>query len=505
MKHELLGFDRLLEIAAWKFRDDEEGWAAFVAALPERVAERLKGEWWWQAHGGQSPPDQDWAVWLLMAGRGFGKTRAGAEWVWGKVRALRGDRPSPNPLPRAGGGSGLRIALVGATREDAVRVMVEGPSGLLRLARPGEATRWVATRGELQLPGGALAFVYSAEAPEALRGPEHHFAWCDELGKWAPRHPRIRSGGSADRTAVSKADAAWDNLMMGLRLGDRPQAVVTTTPRTTPLLKRVMALPGAVVTGGRMGENVHLPQAFTAWMAETYGGTRLGRQELDGELIEEVEGSLFPLEVLERCRESPLTPLASGESPSPPRGEGFRRIVVGVDPPASAGGDACGIVVCGSLGGRAPVQDGHAPGMTAAFTLVVLADHSVAGMRPEGWARAVVRAAEAWGADRVVAEKNQGGEMVGAVLRTADCMLPVTLVHASRGKAARAEPIAALMEAGRVRLAGHFPELETELHGLRIDGGYDGRGSPDRADACVWALAALIEGARRGEPRAVAL
>jgi len=179
--------------------------------------------------------------------------------------------------------------------------------------------------------------------------------------------------------------------------------------------------------------------------------------------------------------------------PPPRSGEDFRRIVVGVDPPASAGGDACGIVVCGQL-------EGAVPGF------VVLADHSVAGLRPEGWARAVARAADAWGADRVVAEKNQGGEMVASVLRSADCMLPVKLVHASRGKAARAEPVAALMEAGRVKLAGRFPELEAELNGLTIGGEYQGPGrSPDRADACVWALAALIEGAGRRAPRVVAL
>ena len=461
MRHRVLGFGRLLAIAARRFRDDEPGLFAFIASLPERVVARLKAEWHWQAHGGQRVPAGDWTVWMLMAGRGFGKTRAGAEWIWGKVRK----------------GASLRIALVGATREDAVRVMVEGPSGLLRLARPGEEMRWVTTRGELWLPGGARAFVYSAEAPEALRGPEHDFAWVDELGKWPPPPSGQQRG---------RGDEAWDNLMMGLRLGPRPQAMVTTTPRTTPLMKRVLALPGVAVTRGRTADNVHLPDAFKAWATETYGGTRLGRQELDGEWIEEVEGSLFPLPVLEAARFDP--------SPAPPcpGGEYWRRVVVGVDPPASAGGDACGIVVCGQLAGEPP-------------SFVVLADCSVSGLRPEGWARAVARAADAWGADRVVAEKNQGGEMVGAVLRHADCLLPVKLVHASRGKAARAEPVAALMESGRVKLAGRFPELEAELNALRIDGSYAAGGSPDRADACVWALSALIEGAGRREPRVAAL
>jgi phage terminase large subunit-like protein len=501
MKHDGLGFEALLRVAARHFRDDEDGWAAFVERLPAAVAARLKAEWWWQAHGGQQAPPclpdgTDWAVWVLMAGRGFGKTRAGAEWVWGKVRAPHPPTASQRVPPSPPGGEGLRIALVGATREDAVRVMVEGPSGLIAVARPDEAVRWVQTRGELELGRHARAFVYSAEAAEALRGPEHHFAWVDELGKW-------RAGG---RGPSSRSGQAWDNLMMGMRLGKRPQVMVTTTPRSTQLMKRVLTLPGAVVTRGRTGDNLHLPEAFTAWMTETYGGTRLGRQELDGELIEEVEGSLFPVEMMEAARESgtfagtrqgarvsPLTPLAFGESPSPSRGEGLVRIVVGVDPPASAGGDACGIVVCGQLEGAVPC-------------FVVLADHSVAGLRPEGWARAVARAADAWGADRVVAEKNQGGEMVASVLRSADCMLPVKLVHASRGKVARAEPVAALMEAGRVKLAGRFPELEAEMNGLTIGGEYQGPGrSPDRADACVWALAALIEGAGRRAPRVVAL
>jgi phage terminase large subunit-like protein len=246
---------------------------------------------------------------------------------------------------------------------------------------------------------------------------------------------------------------------------------------------------GVVTRRGATAHNqAHLPGAYLDAMRELYGGTRIGRQELDGELIEEVEGSLFPVEMMEKARLSPLSPTLS------PEGEReIKRIVVGVDPPASAGGDACGIVVCGQLDGVPP-------------SFAVLADCSVAGLRPEGWARAVTRAAEAWDADRVVAEKNQGGEMVAAVLRGADCLLPVRLVHASRGKAARAEPVTALMEAGRIMLAGRFPELEAELNGLTAGGDYAGPSrSPDRADACIWALAALIEGARRGDPRVLAM
>jgi phage terminase large subunit-like protein len=281
-----------------------------------------------------------------------------------------------------------------------------------------------------------------------LRGPEHGFAWCDELAKWA------------------QADATWDNLMMGMRVGERPRVMVTTTPRPVPLVRRVRGLAGAIETRGRTEENVHISPAFKAWVIETYGGTRLGRQELDGVLIEDVAGSLFPREVLERAR---VLDFARTE-------RDLVWVVVGVDPPASADGDACGIVVCG-LGG-----DGVA---------YVLSDCSVRGLRPEGWARAVARAAEAWGASLVVAEKNQGGEMVGSVLRQADALLPVRLVSASRGKGARAEPVAARFETGKAKLAGRFAELEDELAAMTAEG-FGGAGSPDRADACVWALSELI-------------
>jgi len=247
-----------------------------------------------------------------------------------------------------------------------------------------------------------------------------------------------------------------------------------------PLLKRVLALDRLVVTGGATDENVHLPDAFIDWMRDTYGGTRLGRQELGGELIEEVEGALFTREVMENAR-APST--ASG-GPPPPMGEDFTRIVVGVDPPASEG-RTCGIVVCAAA---------------ADAMLYVLADASVSGASPERWAGCVAAAAGAWGADRVIAEKNQGGDMVASVLRIADVHLPVKLVSASRGKSARAEPVAILFESGRARFAGRFPELEDELAGLLIGGGYAGPGkSPDRADACIWAMTALMR--KSPEPR----
>jgi phage terminase large subunit-like protein len=331
--------------------------------------------------------------------------------------------------------------------------MVEGSSGLLASAGQDERPLWEPSLGRLTWRNGTQAFVHSGANPEALRGPEHDYAWCDELAKWA------------------RGEATWDNLMFGLRRGAMPQALVTTTPRPTPLIRRLVRQ-ADVTTRGRTGDNVQLAESFTGQMTERYGGTRLGRQELDGELIEDVEGSLWPRALIEASRQ---------EGPPPD----FRRIVVGVDPPATAEGTS-GIVVCG-LG-----NDG---------TGVVLEDASVSGRRPEGWARAVASAAERWEADRVVAENNQGGEMVESVLRGADVALPVKPVRARFGKSTRAEPVAALFERGAAKFAGAFPELEDELAGMQAGGGYEGPGrSPDRADAMVWAMAELFAGPR-AEPR----
>jgi phage terminase large subunit-like protein len=444
---------------------DEEAWAWFLRGLSGPVKRALYHEWCWQAHGGQRVPEGDWRTWLLMAGRGFGKTRAGAEWVLARIAEANeaGTRTSTCPL---------RIALVGASREEAAKVMVEGPSGLLALARHDAPPVWHPTLGTLRFPGEAEAFLYSGANPEGLRGPEHHFAWCDEIAKW--RH----------------ADAAWDNLQMGLRLGARPRAVVTTTPRTGRILARLRALVGTVETGGRTRDNAHLPDAFVDWARQTYGGTRLGRQELDGELLEDFEGALFPRGMLEGARQSvgggsKVTSGGSHAAANLPR-ETFVRVVVGVDPPVSAAGDECGIVVCGRTG--------------APEVAFVLEDASAGGLSPEGWARRVAAAAERWRADRVVAEGNQGGQMVEAVLRGAGVRLPVKRVHARIGKAARAEPVAALFETGEAKLAGVFPKLEDQLAGLVAGGDWHGPGSPDRADAMVWAMTELML-ARRREPR----
>ena len=404
----------------------------------------------WRSEAQVPPKSEGWRTWMMRAGRGFGKTRAGAEWIH---RLAMGTR-------------GLRIALVGATPDEVRRVMIEGESGLLRVARK-VPVRWDPSLGRLTWPNGSQPFVYSGADPDGLRGPAHHFAWCDELAKW------------------DRADETWDNLQMTMRAGARPRTLVTTTPRPIAILKRIEAEPGTVVTTGRTDENTHLPPEFVAAMVETYGGTRLGRQELDGEILGDVEGALWKRTLIEEAR------ICAADRPHPnpsPEGEGlYQRVVVGVDPPASANGDACGIVAVG-LG-----EDGVG---------YVLGDHSVKGQTPEGWAAAVAYAAELHGAERVVAESNQGGEMVESVLRSADCALPVRPVHARFGKSQRAEPVAILFEKGKAKFAGRFPELEDELAGMKIGGGYEGPGrSPDRADAMVWAFTELMLGKVATEPR----
>ena len=415
--------------------DDKRRWLALSALTPAQKLGLLT-DWHGWAERGQAPPVGDWRVWLLRAGRGFGKTRTGAEWV----TALARDRPD------------LRIALVAATMHDARSVMVEGESGLLQVASIGGRPTWRRSTGEFRFGNGAIAYCFSADAPESLRGPQHDFAWCDELAKW-------RYG-----------EAAWDNLLMGLRLGDRPQVVVTTTPRPTSLMRKVIALPDCKETRGGTRDNRYLSDTFKAAIEAQYAGTRLGRQELDGEMLEDHEGALWSRALLDGCRDEAVPAL--------------KRVVVGVDPPASAAGDACGIV---------------AVGLDADGCAWVLEDASVAGASPATWAAAVAACVERHGADRVIAEANQGGEMVGEVLRGADAGLPVRLVHATRGKLARAEPVAALYEHGRVKHGGRFPALDDELAGMVVGGVYAGPGrSPDRADALVWAVTELCLRGRRG-------
>lgn len=417
----------------------DKGYDAWFKRLRDDRYEKLLTDWSWWRREDQCPPAGNWHVWMLLAGRGFGKTRTGAEWV----RAFAEATP------------GARIALVAASLHEARQVMVEGESGLLAIAPDATRPDYESSLRRLTWPNGAVATLYSAAEPDSLRGPEHQAAWCDEIAKWP------------------QGEAAWDNLMLTMRIGAQPQVVATTTPRGVPLVRRLMKEPGVAVTRGTTASNsLNLSPRWQATMAAIYGGTRLGRQELDGELLEDVEGALWTRALIERCR---VDANAVGK---------LARVVIGVDPPASAQGDACGIVVAALL------RDGK---------LAVVEDATVKRAAPGVWAQAVAAAAARWGAERVVAESNMGGEMVAATLAQADTRLPVRAVHASVGKARRAEPVALAYERGDVVHAGAFAELEDQLCGLQIGGGYAGPGrSPDRADACVWALAALLEGLRMG-------
>ena len=417
------------------------------AALAMNPAEheRLKDDWEIWARPDQMPPGGDWTTWLLLGGRGAGKTRAGAEWV--KAQAL--GRP-----PFAEGAAG-RIALVGETFADVRDVMIEGVSGLLRIHRRAERPRWLPSLRRLEWPNGAVAQAFSSEDPEALRGPQFEIAWADEIAKW--RHP----------------EEVWDMLQFGLRLGTRPRQVATTTPRAVPLVKRLVADGTCVVARASTRANAfNLAPRFLDVVVGRYQGTRLGRQELDGELIEDREDALWRRDEIERARLDAAPPMT--------------RIVVAVDPPASSGAtaDACGIVAAGI----SEAGIGH-----------VLADASIRGARPTDWAARAIGLYTSLDADCLVAEINQGGEMVTTILREVDPSVPVKTVRATRGKWLRAEPVAALYAQGRVHHVGAFPELEDELCDFGPEGLTTGR-SPDRLDALVWALTALmLEG--RGRPK----
>lgn len=399
-----------------------------VSSLRPQEAEALLFDWQFWARAEQLPPEGRWTIWLVMAGRGFGKTRTGAEWVRARVKA-----------------GARRIALVGDTAADVRDVMVLGESGVCSIGPPNERPEYRPSYRSVVWPNGATATLYSADDPDQLRGPQHDTAWVDELAKWR------------------RAQAAWDNLLFGLRSGDDPRVVVTTTPRPTPIIKSLLADPTCVVTSGSTYDNLaNLPPRFIERVIRRYEGTRLGRQELYAEVLTDVQGALWRRDTLDRFR--------VWESP------GCTRVVVAVDPAAGydpeQGHAETGIVVVG-LG-----RDGHG---------YVLDDRSCYG-HPTDWGQATVTAYREAKADRVIAEANQGGEMVAHVLWSVDPYLPVTLVHASRGKATRAEPVAALFERGLIHLVGSFPELEDQLCTW-----VPGEGpSPDRLDALVWAVTALF-------------
>jgi len=414
----------------------------FIGGLSENALLSLPWlfEFWALSH--QLPPRGAWKTWVIMGGRGAGKTRAGAEWVRAEVEGA-----GPQDAGRS-----RRVALVGETRDQVREVMVMGESGILACSPPDRRPEWQATRQQLVWPNGAVAQVFSAHEPEALRGPQFDAAWADELAKW------------------KKGAEAWDQLQFALRLGKSPRTVVTTTPRNVGVLKAILKNPSTVITHAPTEANrAHLADSFLTEVQTRYGGTRLGRQELEGVLLEDAEGALWTSAMLEAARMD-----------APPE---VSRVVVAVDPPVTATkrSDACGIVVVGA----------DTRGDPRGWRAVVLEDASVKGASPEGWARAALAAMERHGADRLVAEVNQGGDLVEQMVRMIDPLVPYRAVHATRSKMLRAEPVAALYEQGRVAHVRGLGALEEEMCKMTAQG-WQGQGSPDRLDALVWALTDLI-------------
>ena len=388
--------------------------------------ELLRCSWWLYKRQSQSTPAGDWRVWLILAGRGWGKTRTGAEFIREQVDA----------------GKAEHIALVGPTAADCRDTMIEGQSGLLGVYPTSQRPRYEPSKRRVTFHNGAVATAFSADEPDRLRGPNHDLAWADELAAW-------------------RYTEAWDMLQLGLRIGKRPRTIVTTTPKPIPLVKRLVSTDdGSVhITKGSTFDNaVNLAGAFLEEITSRYEGTRLGQQELHAELLDDTEGALWNRDQLEEHRVTAHPPL--------------KRIVVGVDPSATSTGDETGIIVAG-LG-----EDGHG---------YVLDDVSLRGS-PNDWGRAAVSAFHKFSADRIVAESNQGGEMVSFTLKTVDDSVPIKLVHASRGKQTRAEPISALYEQGKVSHVGFHAALEDQMTEWVPDQG----SSPDRVDALVYALTELM-------------
>ena len=397
-------------------------------------------EFWALQH--QLPPPGAWKTWVIMGGRGAGKTRAGAEWVRSQVEGA-------GPLDP---GRARRVALVGETVDQVREVMIMGDSGILACSPPDRKPEWQATRKRLVWPNGAEAMVFSAHDPDSLRGPQFDAAWVDELAKW------------------KKAQETWDNLQFALRLGEHPQQVVTTTPQNVQVLKAIMKNPSTVSTHAPTSANkAYLAKSFLEEVTARYAGQSIGLQELEGMLLEDLDGALWSHLKLDELRVDEV-----------PR---FNRIVVAVDPPVTStkASDECGIVVVGAM----------TEGPVNTWKAVVLEDASVRGASPDGWARAAVAAMDRHNADRMVVETNQGGEMVEQVVRSIDPLVPFKRVTATKGKYLRAEPIAALYEQGRVAHVRGLTALEEQMC-LMTHAGYQGKGSPDRLDALVWALTEVM-------------
>ena len=406
----------------------------YLESLKPAQAAALLYDWQFWARPDQLPPAEPWTTWLLSAGRGFGKTRTGAEFVRSKIE----------------NGDWRRVALVGRTTADTRDVMVEGEAGLLAVSPGWFRPIYKPAIRRMVWPNGAIATTYSADQPNLLRGPSHDGAWCDELAAW--RYPE-----------------AWDNLQLGLRLGDNPQAVVTTTPKVTKLYKAVLADPATAKTGGSTYDNLgNLARSFINTIIRKYEGTRLGRQELLAQLLEDNPGALWTRVLVEKSRITKVPEL--------------RRIVVAIDPEgvstqdsAETGIIAAGVGMCACKG----IEELHG----------FLLEDATLRATPLKWANQAIALFRKYQGDRIVAETNNGGEMVETTLRTIDARIPYRAIHASRGKQARAEPVASLYEQGKVHHVGTFAELEDQLCDW-VPG--EGLPSPDRMDAMVWAFTELM-------------
>ena len=414
----------------------------FLSELSEHALSALPYLFEFWAHPHQLPPSGNWRTWVILGGRGAGKTRAGAEWVRSEVEGSAPDEP----------GRSRRVALVGETLEQVRSVMVFGDSGIIASSPPDRRPVWEETRRKLIWPNGAEAQAYSSHDPDRLRGPQFDAAWCDELAKW------------------QNAAETWDMLQFALRLGDGPRQVVTTTPKNVEIVKSILDNATTVTTRAKTEANAaHLARSFLEEVRARYGGTRLGRQELDGELLADLDGALWSGSMLDA---------ALAQRFGKPN-----RIVVAVDPPVTGGAasDSCGIIVAGALTDGPPGE----------WRAKVIEDATVHRASPKVWAEAAVDAFHRHGADRLVAEVNQGGDLVEQVVRQVDPLVPFRAVRASRGKIARAEPVAALYEQGRVAHAEGLGMLEAQM-GQMTAQGFRGLGSPDRVDALVWALFDLM-------------
>ena len=390
----------------------------------------------------QLAPEGDWRTWVILGGRGAGKTRAGAEWVRSEVEGS---------LPLAPGRC-KRVALVGETMDQVREVMIFGDSGILACSPDDRRPVWEASRKRLVWPNGAVAQVFSASNPESLRGPQFDAAWVDELAKW------------------KLAEETWDMLQFGLRLGENPRQVITTTPRNVDVLKKILDTPSTVSTHAPTEANrAYLAKSFLEEVRARYAGSRMGRQELDGVMLADAEGALWTSAQLEAMRVEKAPEMA--------------RIVVAIDPPVTGhkGSDECGILVVGADTDGAPGD----------WRAVVLEDTTIAAASPSEWAQAALDAMTRHGGDKLVAEVNQGGDMVESVIRQIDPLVPFKAVRASKGKVARAEPVAALYEQGRVKHVPGLIQLEDQMCRITAQG-YEGKGSPDRVDALVWALHELM-------------